>query len=198
MARARRALRADPLRLAHRRACSRRPKPRVAKGDRVRGGSLVLARLAERVRMSEPPQPPTRGEPLHASAPLAPPPPPPSRAERRRGVVSAAAALHHREPLLRLLRDRARDARTTSSARRSAIVVARLCDALDGRVARLANATSRFGARVRLDRRHRLLRRRARDPRFQRRPRSRSSAGRAGCSRSSTRRARRCGSRAST
>ena len=50
-----------------------------------------------------------------------------------------------------------------------AIVFAAVFDALDGRVARLTRSTSRFGMRVRLDRRHRLVRRRARDPRLQRR-----------------------------
>ena len=46
VAAARRPLRADPLRLAHRRgAAGRAALARVAKGDRVRGGSSVLAEL---------------------------------------------------------------------------------------------------------------------------------------------------------
>ncbi len=111
---ARRALRTDPLRLAHRRAAAAGQR-RDGEGGRSRARRRVDPRRGSERRNERPP--------LRAPrvAPATPSPPASQRAasppSRR---LSAAAALHHREPVLRLLHDREGAGRATSSSPRSA------------------------------------------------------------------------------
>ena len=77
------------------------------------------------------------------------------------------------------------------------ILVAQLCDVLDGRIARLTRTTSSFGIAVRLARRPGRVRRRARHPRLHVGARARGGAG-AGSRRRSTSPAARSAWRAST
>ena len=198
---ARRALRADPLRLAHRRACCRAGAEAARRGRRPRARRQpAWWRGSRRARRERARRAPRCAGAATGRAGRPPAPAPPRRRAAPPAQLDAPAA------------------RTSSPPANLAAGFYAIVQAMDGDCDRAALAIvvcrrlrqprrppraprrrhQPLRRRVRLDRRRRLLRRRARDHRLHRRRAPRSSAGPAGCWPSCTRRARRSASRAST